>query len=145
MKVIKHNNNLPLFDQFFDGFFLDEPMHWMNKTQNHGLRGKVNIIENNDQFEIELVAPGYRKEDLHLEVDGNMLHLKAERKENTENQKKNYLRREFQISSFERKFELPKDKIDIDQIEARFEDGVLMVSLPKKPEVKKASRLIEVH
>jgi HSP20 family protein len=145
MKVIKSHNNLPLFDQFFDGFFRDEPLHWMNKTTGHSRADLVNISESDEGFEIELMAPGYRKEDLHIEVDGDLLHLKAEREESTENEKRNYLRREFSIQKLERQFRLPEDKIDIDKIEARFEDGVLFVQLPKKAEVKKASRLIEVH
>lgn len=145
MKLIKRHNELPLFDQFFDGFFRDEPLQWMNRNPLNQAREMVNISENEDQFEIELMAPGYRKEDLHIEVEGELLTLRAERKNQEEKSERNYLRREFQIGSFERQFRLPEDKIDSEKIEARFEDGVLLVSLPKKAEVKKASRLIEIH
>jgi len=145
MKIIKRSNDLPLFDQFFDGFFRDEPVQWMNRNVQINAKEKVNISESDDLFQIELLAPGYRKEDLHIEVDGDLLNLKAERQESNSNEEANYLRREFRIGNFERQFRLPKGKVDTDNIAARFEDGVLFVSLPKREEVKRAVRAIEIN
>lgn len=145
MKVIKRQNEAPLFDQLFDGFFRDEPLHWMNRNMVNHRKESVNILENESKFQIELLAPGYRKEDLHIEVDGDLLTLKAERKENKEEKESNYLRREFRIHNFERQFRLPEDRVNADAITARFEDGILHLIVPKKEENKKASRLIEIN
>jgi len=145
MKVIKRTNDLPLFDHLFDGFFRDEPMHWMNRETKSAHSQAVNILEDENGFTIELMAPGFRKSDLHIEVEENVLKLSAKREEQKESEDRNYLRKEFRLNSIEREFRLPENRIDEEKISARFEDGILLVALPKKEEVKKASRLIEVH
>lgn len=145
MKVIKHQNSLPLFDQLFDGFFRDEPLHWMQQKSPATSKELVNIMEDENQFSIEMLAPGFRKEDLHIEVDDNRLKLKATQKKEDQEEGPNFLRREFQISSFEREFKLPENRIDEAKIKASFEDGILKVELPKMEDHKKASRLIEVQ
>ncbi len=141
MKIIKRTNDLPFFDQFFDGFFRDEPAHWMNQNT----RESVNIKEDDNSYSIELMAPGFRKEDLQIEVEGKLLKLKAERKESSEDKDSKYLRREFRVNSFERQFKLPDNRIAEDQISARFEDGILFLELPKREEAKSTTRMIEVH
>ncbi len=145
MKIIKRTNDLPLFDHLLDGFFRDEPMHWMNREQKVSSNQSVNILEDDNGFTIELMAPGFRKEDLHIEVVENLLKLSAKRELEKESEDRNYLRREFRLNSIEREFRLPENRIDEENISARFEDGILLVNLPKKEEVKKASRLIEVN
>lgn len=145
MKIIKRTNDLPLFDHLFDGFFRDEPMHWMNREHKVSSNQSVNILEDDNGFTIELMAPGFRKEDLHIEVVENLLKLSAKRELEKESEDRNYLRREFRLNSIEREFRLPENRIDEENISARFEDGILLVNLPKKEEVKKASRLIEVN
>ncbi|MGB0979055.1 MAG: Hsp20/alpha crystallin family protein, partial [Croceimicrobium sp.] len=79
MKVIKRSNDLPLFDHLFEGFFRDEPLHWMNRNIATSSKEKVNILEDENGFKIELLAPGFRKEDLQIEVKDNRLILKASR------------------------------------------------------------------
>lgn len=145
MKVIKRTNDLPLFDHLFDGFFRDEPLHWMNRATRPSSRPSVNILEDDNGFTIELMAPGFRKEDLHIEVVENLLKLSAKRDLEKDSEERNYLRREFRLNPIEREFRLPENRIDEENIKARFEDGILLVNLPKKEEVKKASRLIEVN
>ncbi|MCR9155411.1 MAG: Hsp20/alpha crystallin family protein [Bacteroidetes bacterium] len=145
MKVIKRSNDLPLFDHLFEGFFRDEPLHWMNRNTAPTSKEKVNILEDENGFKIELLAPGFRKEDLQIEVKDNRLILKASRELGENDKDLNYLRREFKINAFERQFNLPEKRIDEAGIEARFEDGILMINLPKKEEVKNPSRLIEIN
>jgi len=96
----------------------------------------VNVIENSDNFRIELAAPGMKKEDFKIRVDGNLLEISAERKEEKEEKEENYTRREFSQSSFSRTFTLP-DTINADKIGADYRDGLLKLTLPKKDEAKK--------
>src|SRR5438132_8664200 len=74
----------------------------------------VNVIENSDHFRIEVAAPGMKKDDFKIRVDGNLLEISAERKEEKEDTNENYTRREFSQSSFTRTFTLP-DTINADK------------------------------
>ncbi len=104
----------------------------------------VNIKENENEFTIELAAPGLKKEEFKINVDEKLLTISTEKKEETEEKKEGYSRREFSYSSFNRSFRLPKT-VDIEKIEAAHENGVLYLHLPKKEEAKpKEPRLITV-
>jgi HSP20 family protein len=96
----------------------------------------VNVIENNDHFRIEVAAPGMKKENFKIKVDGNLLEISAEKQEEKEDTIENYTRREFAQSSFSRTFTLP-DAINADKIAADYRDGLLKLILPKKDEAKK--------
>ena len=96
----------------------------------------VNISETKDQYEVSLAAPGMKKDDFRIDVEGDLLTISSEKEENkTENEKK-FTRREYSYSSFRRTFTLPKD-VNKEKIEARYENGVLILSLPLKPEIRK--------
>ena len=120
------------FDEWFDG----------------GLRGRVinipavNITENKDEFKLSLAAPGMKKNDFKIDIDGNMLTISAELEERKEEHKEKFTREEYDYSSFTRTFTLP-DEIHKEKIEASYADGILKLSLPKKEEAKKA--LITKH
>jgi HSP20 family protein len=115
---------------------------WNGWFDNGGLLGRslnvpaVNITEQKDDFLISLAAPGLKKSDFDLKVDGNMLTISSEKEEKTEEKDARYTRKEYNYSSFERCFTLP-DEVSKDKIEARYEDGVLKIVLPKKEEAKK--------
>lgn len=94
----------------------------------------TNIFETENDFRLELQLPGFKKEDVQLNVHENILTVKVELPENNENELK-YERREFGVYSFERKFKVPKT-VDADNINARFENGILELTLPKKEEAK---------
>lgn len=96
----------------------------------------VNIDENKDQYELSLAVPGMKKNDFNINVEGSMLTISSEKEEESEQKQKNGYRREFNYSSFSRSFALP-DEVIKDKIDARYQDGVLKVSLPKKEEAKK--------
>lgn len=96
----------------------------------------VNITEHKDEFRVSLAAPGLKKEDFHIDVDGNILTISSEKEENKEEKDKTFTRKEYSYSSFSRSFTLP-DEINKEKIDAKYEDGVLKISLPRKEETKK--------
>ncbi len=95
----------------------------------------VNIAENKDQFEIELAAPGYVKDDIKVKIEDEMLTISSEKKNESENSDSACIRREFSFSTFKRSFTIP-ETIDRESISATMENGILKVVLPKK-EIKK--------
>ena len=105
----------------------------------------VNIKESKDTFELELAAPGLQKQDFNLNVDDNLLTISYEKqtsKEDNSDEPKIH-RQEFTTKSFKRTFTLD-EKIDADKIVAKYESGILSVTLPKKEEVKVAPKTIEI-
>ncbi|MBK8338956.1 MAG: Hsp20/alpha crystallin family protein [Flavobacteriales bacterium] len=111
----------------------DDPSH----RQTH-----VNIVERESDFQLELLAPGFSKEDLVVNMDQNMLTISAEKKMDALKENERYTRREFSMSGFKRSFRLPEG-IDVEKISAQHADGVLRLSIPKavqaKPLVKRIS------
>ena len=124
----------------FDDFF--KP--WNEWFDNGGLRGRamnvpaVNITEHKDEYQVSLAEPGLKKDDFKIDVDGNMLTISSEKEENKEEIDKRFTRKEYSYSSFSRSFTLPEE-INKEKIEAKYEDGVLRISMPRKEEVKKIS------
>ncbi|MDR6735591.1 Hsp20/alpha crystallin family protein [Sphingobacterium sp. 2149] len=138
MKLAKRNwNNLSMFSPMFDDFNR-ELLNWGNKNYSPTSTTvpAVNIKENGDNFEVEVAAPGMAKEDFKITLDGNLLTISSAKEEQHEEQKDNYTRREFSYQSFQRSFELPKDVVDQDNIEAHYENGMLKLTIPKKEEAK---------
>jgi HSP20 family protein len=107
----------------------------------------VNIRENAENFIVEMAAPGMNKEDFKIELEGNDLRISSEkRSENETKDGERYTRREYSYQSFQRSFTLPRDVVDVDQINAKYENGVLQLSIPKKEEAKqKPPRMIEIQ
>jgi HSP20 family protein len=143
MNVIKRNNNV-IFPSIIDEMFKPD---WLGGVQNFGANvPAVNIKETDTVFGIELAAPGKKKEDFNVEVDHNVLTISSEERSET-NEKDTegkYTRREFSYNSFRRSFTLP-ETVNLDTINASYEDGVLHVTLPKKEEaLPKPKRLIEI-
>ena len=98
----------------------------------------VNIYENKDQFELTLAAPGMKKNDFKIDVDGNILTISSETEERKKEEKEKYTREEYNYSSFRRSFTLPEE-VNKEKIDASYFDGVLKLALPKREEAKKAS------
>jgi len=103
----------------------------------------VNILDNKDNYIMELAAPGLKKGDFKIKLDNQLLTISSEKKEEKEEQEENYTRKEFVFSSFSRSFTLPKT-IVFDKIKADYKDGILIVNLPKKEEEAKLTREIKV-
>lgn len=106
----------------------------------------VNIRETNDHFNIEVAAPGMKKEDFMIEVENDSLTISSEVENNHEENDKEgrYTRKEFSYSAFKRSFTLPQT-VDSEKINASYTDGMLTISIPKKEEAKeKPARRIDV-
>lgn len=118
---------------------------WFGGTQNARTAvPAVNIKENQENFELELFVPGRSKDELIIEIDDSILTISSETKEEKEETKDNFTRREFTLSSFKRAFTLP-ETVATDKIEASYNEGILKFNLPKKEEaLPKPKRKIEL-
>ena len=149
MTLAKRNGNLTnSLPGLFDDFFTRDLFDW--GTSNFSGAGTtlpaVNVKETADTFEVEMAAPGMNKEDFKVELNNNVLTISSERKhEHEDKDGEKYSRKEFSYQSFQRSFTLAKEAVDADNIQARYENGVLKLSIPKREEVKqKPARLINI-
>jgi HSP20 family protein len=149
MTIMKRNPNLSSFwPGYLNNFFSRDLLDWDNSNfSNTGTTlPAVNIKETADNIEVQVAAPGMKKEDFKVELDGNMLTISSEKKEENESQNGDrFSRKEFSYQSFQRSFQLSREVVDTEKIEAKYENGVLSLVIPKKEEVKpKPSRLINI-
>src|SRR6185503_7209726 len=98
----------------------------------------VNIADHKDHYLVSLAAPGLKKEDFKIDVDGNVLTISSEKEEKSEEKDKKFSRKEYSYSSFRRSFTLPEE-VNQEKIEGRYEDGILKIALPRNDEAKKPS------
>lgn len=127
-------------DNFFDGD-LERLPFFKNR---HGLPS-VNITENESEFMIDMAAPGLERKDFQIEVENHTLSIRSEKEEEKEEKKKNFLRREYVHSSFNRSFTLPEN-CDPNKIEAKYENGILKIAIEKIAKgASKAPKTIVVH
>ena len=119
-----------------DQFLTDSIFNWRNEM-NEGLRTpKVNIKETDEEFMVEMAAPGMKREDFHIELDNDILVISAEIQNENEDKNKSYTRREFSYETFRRSFHLP-NSVEAEKIKAKYEDGLLKLEIPKKEEAKR--------
>lgn len=111
----------------------------------------VNIMENDDEYKVEVAAPGMTKEDfkVHINEDNELIismEKKSEQKEEDKKHKGTYLRREFSYTQFQQSLLLP-DNVEREHISARVENGVMTIEIPKKKmaETAAAARQIEIE
>ena len=114
--------------------------------QKNSITPAVNIKELKQNFEIEMLAPGFSKNDFKIEVNGNELIVSAEKSRENESQEAgNYHKKEFSFESLRRKFTLPENIVDIDKISAEYNEGILCIQIPKKEEaLPKPAKLIQI-
>lgn len=106
---------------------------------------RVNIVENNDEFRVEMQAPGFDKKDLKVEMVDDVLTIRGEHTEESgQNEDVRWTRREFSRSSFERSFTLPK-QVQADAIKAEYVNGVLQLMIPKSEEARPKTRNISIR
>ena len=96
----------------------------------------VNVLDNAEDYRVEMAVPGLKKSDFEINLENNLLSISAETKTENSEEHDNYTRREFGYSSFKRTFSLP-ETVETDKITATYEDGILKVNLPKRDEAKK--------
>lgn len=141
MNVARKNQN-SFFPSVMDELFKD----WANHNpQTYRSIAPVNIRETENAYAVELMAPGFKKEDFNIELDNDLLTISLEvKKENTEQEEGKYTRKEFSYSSFRRSFTLP-ETINAEEINATYQDGILKITLPKREEaLPKPKRLIDI-
>lgn len=145
MTIVKHRPQRSLvtpFDELFSGFFGRDLSHLVGSDDMHRAAPRVNVTETKDGFKLDLLAPGFRKEDLKMNVEDHTLTISAERKNEELAEGERYTRREFGSSAFKRSFGLPEN-VDTESISAEFINGVLTVSIrrtePAKPAVREIS------
>lgn len=122
-------------DRMTRNFFGETPIRAFN----------TDVQDNGDSYTLEAELPGFDKEDIHIDVEGDQLTIQAQHK--TENDQKddqgNYLRRERYYGSYSRSFDI--SQINADQISAAYENGVLKLTLPKRTVVTPTSRRLEIR
>ena len=131
MSLIKSSKEdfFPSFTSLWDDFFGKNAWPEMKSVP------AVNISEHPDRFEVEVAAPGMKKEDFKVNLEHNVLTLSGEHNMENESKDKKFTRKEFSYSSFQRSFTLPEN-VNASGIEAKYNDGILKLVLPKKEEVK---------
>jgi HSP20 family protein len=130
--TVKRTETLPsLFDDFFKPW-----REWFDSGwERVATVPAVNVTEDSTSYKIAMAAPGLKKEDFKINVEGNLITISAEKTESKEDRDEKYTRKEYNYTSFARTFTLP-DNIKTEKIEAHYENGELYLSLPKLVEEK---------
>jgi HSP20 family protein len=137
-----NNNGFRNLSNFVDEVFQSIPAGF-GKEEIFGFP-PVNINETKDAFHLELSAPGRSKEDFKLGLDNGLLTISFEKKEENKTEDYKTVRKEFSFKSFKRSFNLD-DQIDSNGIQAKYENGVLKLYLPKKEQVKESTKEITIQ
>lgn len=119
-----------------DQFLNDSFLNWRNEMNESSRIPRVNIAETNEEFLVEMAAPGMKRDDFNIELDNDNLVISTEVQTSNEDKDSSYRRREFSYESFRRSFHLP-NTVEADKIKARYQDGMLRLLIPKKEEAKR--------
>ena len=103
---------------------------------------RTDVLDTGDAFKLEAELPGFKKEDIKIDIENDCLTISAVRNADTKEEKDNYVKRERLYGAFSRSFDV--SGINVDGIEAAYNDGVLTVTLPKKAAEVPASRRLEI-
>jgi HSP20 family protein len=144
MTLVKFNNNpnnslMPGFNDVFDSIFNDT----FFSDRMVSRVPAVNISESENNYHVELAAPGLKKEDFKLNLERNQLSISVEQTAEQNEEQKNYSKREYSYCSFVRSFTLP-ETADHANIEASYADGILRIDIAKREEAKMVRRQIEI-
>lgn len=143
--LVKHNRLTDKgMNSFFDSFLNRDITNFLGSD--FVLQSpSINIVENENEYRVELAAPGLKKEDFEINVENGFLKIAA-RKENKETvEEENYIRREFNYTAFNRSFQ-PPDTVNMSDIGANYKNGVLVLTLPKLEEAKaQPVKVIEIN
>lgn len=141
MTLVKLNNRpIQGLSGIFNEFLNEFPV--LNTENSNSV--PVNVAETPDAYHLELNAPGRNKEDFKVSFENNLLTISFERKEEVKNENVKSIRREFAFKSFKRSFTLD-DKVDADNIQAKYENGLLKFHLPKKEQAKEVKKQISIQ
>ena len=144
MSYVKMNTNYKSLDGFMKEIFNEFPSAVSKAVREDVLHyPPVNIIDKAAVYSVELLVPGYIKADFSIKLDNNVLTVSTEKKEYNNVDSEKFIRTEFALKSFKRSFTL-NEKIDTDNIGARYEDGILKIELPKKESHNAAPKDINI-
>lgn len=122
------NNWLPsLIDEMFNNDYVGGRISTTTQLP------AVNIAEKDELFQLEMIIPGFKKDEVQIELDQDVLTIASEVTQESDEQTEQFTRKEFIKQSFKRSFNLP-DTVNHESIEANYEDGILSITLPKKEE-----------
>jgi HSP20 family protein len=144
MTVVRYKNR-PNGDVAFNNLLSDffQPMPSLFREEYRQV-APVNVRETEKEFLMDVVAPGFNKEDFKISLDNNLLTISVEKKEETASDNEKLVRKEYSYRSFKRSFTM-NEKIAADAISAQYVNGVLTLNLPKKEEVKPATKQITIQ
>jgi len=141
--LVKRRTGIPALPNVFDEFINGWPL--TNFSDTNTTVPAVNILENDDEFKVEVAVPGMDKKDFHIDFENDILTISSEKTVENEDTNENYTRKEYTYRTFKRSFNIPKNIVDSDKISATYKNGELVIAIPKKEEAKpKPARLIEV-
>ena len=135
MTIMRWQHKNPITD-FVSNFFDPEYNDFFDKRTRDP---SANIIEKSEGFELEIAAPGLKKEDFNINLENSILTISSELADEKNEEGKNYTRKEFYYGSFSRSFTLPKS-IDTDKIKADYIHGILKIDLPKRDQAQLETR-----
>jgi HSP20 family protein len=137
MSLVRFQNpryvvNRNLVDELFSNFLKND--YHENYLDKCGNQPATNVFETEKDYRIELLLPGFPKDDVQINYHKNLLTIKVDKAETeNKNEELKYARREFGSFNFEKNFKVP-ESVNADNINAKFENGILYISLPKKEE-----------
>jgi len=135
MSLVRFSNQFPsLFDRIFENDMFD----WSNRNYSvtNTTLPSVNIKEDSEGYKVEMAAPGFTKKDFKIEINNDVLTISSEKRVGNElDEEEQFTKREFSYQSFSRSFSLPAT-VENDKISAKYENGILNISIPKREEAK---------
>ena len=138
-ELIPFTRHVSMYDPF--RAFDEMERSFFNDRQSLGFR--TDVTDTGDAYKLEAELPGFKKEDIKIDIENDCLTISAERHENKDEEKPNFVKRERLYGSYSRSFDV--SGIDVDKISAGYTDGVLTLELPKKVETAPASRRLEIQ
>ncbi len=136
--MLVRKETYPALSRVFGDFFDKEFSDWSNTnySETNTTLPAVNIKENENEFIVEVAVPGMDKKDFNIDLNENLLTVSSDKKNEESEEKENYTRREYSYQSFRRVFTLPKEVVDDEKISAKYDNGELIINIPKKEEAK---------
>ena len=134
----------PAVSRWFEDFFNDLPFTTSPAEASEEWIPSVDILEKDGKVILRAEVPGLTEKQIEVKVEGDSLILKGERKMESEEKKENYHRIESTYGSFTRSFRIP-ETLDTDKISAEYKNGILTVTIPRKPEVKPREIAVSIN
>lgn len=145
MSTLKFKHDpIKSFNNLMNDFLIDFPsLYGDSNSLYSGQSVPVNIRENEDGYKLDIIAPGFSRDEFKIQLEKNLLNVSIEKKAQEENKNEKQIRKEYEFQTFKRTFTID-EKIDVENIEAKYENGVLTLGLAKKTEVKPVAKQITI-